>query len=437
VRGDAARQDEDMSATFRALNGNRNSKLFFSGLLVSNIGTWVQFTAIAIVVDRLTGKATAIGILTALQFAPMLFLGAWAGAVSDRLDRRRMAMITQSCLAAQATTIAVLDFTGHLSLGAIYALTLVLGIVNAIDNPARRGFVTELVPDHQIGSAVSLNTAVMTGSRIFGPAIAAVLIGQANVDTSWLFLVNALSFSAIISSLALLDTSTLHAAPKVAKGGTPVRDGLRFVRRNPLLWVTFIVFTIVATFGFNYNVSLPRLANEVWGNEAWYGWVLTANSVGSMLGSLATAARERVTIRWMAGMGLLLGFAGIALAWSPTGTTALFTAPLMGLGGAGFVAAMNSITQQECPPEMRGRILALTAVAFLGSYPIGAPITGVIGDTVGLEWSLGYGAIISLVAVCGLIWWALGRRPEESRVDVIRSLLGSSTAVAPSTSEHP
>jgi MFS family permease len=411
--------------------------MFFGGLLVSNIGTWVQFTAIAIVVDRLTGKATAIGILTALQFAPMLFLGAWAGAVSDRIDRRRMAMLTQSCLALQAATIAVLDFTGHLNIGVIYALTLVLGIVSALDNPARRGFVTELVPDHQVASAVSLNTAVMTGSRIFGPAIAAVLIGQAGVDTKWLFLVNALSFSAIISSLAALDSSTLHRAPRVAKGGTPVRDAWRFIRRTPLMWATFVVFTIVATFGFNYNVSLPRMANEIWGSEAWYGWVLTANSVGSLLGSLATASRERVTIRWMAGMGILLGVAGLALAWSPNGITALFVAPLMGLGGAGFVAATNAITQQECPPDMRGRILALTAVAFLGSFPIGAPITGIVGDTIGLEWSLGYGAVITLVTIGGLVWWALGRRPEESRFEVLRTLLGAPTAVAPSTSEHP
>ena len=426
-----------MSSTFRAVRGNRNAQLFFSGLLISNIGTWVQFTTIAIVVDRLTGKATAIGILTALQFAPMLVLGAWAGAVSDRIDRRRMAMVTQSALAVQAAAIAVLDFTGHLDIGAIYALTLVLGVVGALDNPARRGFVTELVPEHQIGSAVSLNTAVMTGSRIFGPAIAAVLIGQAGVATQWLFLVNALSFGAILASLALLDVTVLHRAPRVAKGGTPVRDALRFVRRTPLMWATFIVFTVVATFGFNYNVSLPRIANEIWGNEAWYGWVLTANSVGSLLGSLATASRDRVTIRWMSGMGLLLGVAGLGLAWSPSGQIALITAPLMGLGGAGFVAAMNSITQQECPPDMRGRILALTAVAFLGSFPIGAPITGIIGDTIGLEWSLGYGAIIPLVAVGGLIWWALGRRPEESRFEVLRTLLGSPTAIAPSTSEHP
>jgi MFS family permease len=313
----------------------------------------------------------------------------------------------------------------------------VLGVVSAIDNPARRGFVTELVPEDQIASAVSINTAVMTGSRIFGPALAAVLIGQLDVPTKWLFLANAVSFAAIIASLAALDTGRLHRSPRVAKGGTPVRDAFRFVRRTPLMWVTFIVFTVVSTFGFNYNVSLPRMSVEIWGSEAWYGWVLTANSVGSMLGSLATAARDRVTLRWMVGMGLVLGVAGLGLAWAPTGALAIAVAPLVGFGGAGFVAAMNSITQQECPPDMRGRILALTAVAFLGSFPIGGPITGVVGDAVGLPWSLAYGAIITLVAVGALIWWALGRRPDETRYDVLRTLLGAPTAVAPSTSEHP
>ena len=370
-----------MSSTFRAVRGNRNAQLFFTGLAVSNIGTWVQFTAIAIVVDRLTGKATAIGVLTALQFAPMLFFGAWGGAVSDRVDRRKMAIVTQTLLAVQAAAIAVLDIAGVLTIGAIYVLTLALGLINALDNPARRGFVTELVPEHQIASAVSLNTAVMTGSRIFGPALAAILIDQVGLDTQWLFTANAVSFAAIIASLAMLDTTALHPPPRVGRGGTPVRDGLRYVRRTPILWATFIVFTIVSTFGFNYNVVMPRMANEIWGNEAWFGWVLTSISVGSLLGSLATAARERVSLRWMAAMGAVLGIAQIGLAWAPSGVVAILVAPIMGLGGAGFVAAMNSITQQECPPDMRGRILALTAVAFLGSYPIGGPLTGVVADT--------------------------------------------------------
>lgn len=424
-----------MSATFRSVRGNRNAQLFFSGLMISNIGTWVQFTAVAIVVDRLTGKTTAIGILAALQFAPMLLLGAWAGAIADRVDKRRMAILTQGGLAVQAVALAALDVTGNLTIEAIYVLTLLLGIVSAIDNPARRGFVTELVPQEQIASAVSLNTAVMTGSRIFGPAITALSV--ASVGTAWLFTINAASFAAILVSLAFIDQTKLHPAPRAPRGGTPVRDALRYVRRTPLMWATFLVFAVVSTFGFNYNVSLPRMANEIWGDEAWYGWILTANSVGSMLGSLATAGRDRVTLRWMAGNGLLLGVAGLGLAWSPTALLAMLVSPLVGLGGAGFVASMNAITQQECPPDMRGRILALTAVAFLGSYPIGGPITGVVGDRVGLEWSLGYGAVISLLAVFALIWWALGRRPQESRYEVLRTLLGAPTPVAPSTTERP
>lgn len=424
-----------MTATFRSVRGNRNAQLFFAGLMISNIGTWVQFTAVAIVVDRLTGSTTAIGVLAALQFAPMLFLGAWAGGVADRVDKRRMATLTQAGLALQAVTLAVLDAAGRLDLGTVYVLTFVLGIVSALDNPARRGFVTELVPPSQIGSAVSLNTAVMTGSRIFGPAITALLVGR--IGTTWLFAANAVSFLAILGSLVLIDRAALHPTPRAPRGGTPVRDALRYVRRTPLMWVTFVVFTVVSTFGFNYNVSLPRMASEIWGSESWYGWVLTANSIGSLLGSLATAGRERVTLQWMAVNGAVLGVAGLGLAWAPTARSALLVAPLVGLGGAGFVASMNAITQQACPPDMRGRILALTAVAFLGSYPIGGPITGLIGDQVGLEWSLGYGAVLSLVAVAGLVWWALGSRPDETRFEVLRTLLGSPTAVAPAPTERP
>jgi MFS family permease len=424
-----------MTSTFRSVRGNRNAQLFFSGLMASNIGTWVQFTALAILVDRLTGKTTSIGILSALQFGPMLVLGAWAGAVADRVDRRKMTMLTQSGLAAQAVVLMVLDMTDSLNIEIIYALTLVMGIISALDNPARRGFVTELVPEQQIANAVSLNTAVMTGSRIFGPAITALLIGR--VDTVWLFTINAVSFVAILASLALIDRSRLYPPPRAPKGGTPVRDGLRYVRRTPIMFATFIVFTIVSTFGFNYNVSLPRMASEIWGSEQWYGWVLTANSVGSMLGSLATASRQYVTIRWMAGSGFLLGLAGIALAWSPNPYLALLVSIPVGLGGAGFVASMNAITQQECPPVMRGRILALTAVAFLGSYPIGGPITGIIGDQVSLQWSLCYGAIITLFAVGGLVWWALGQSPEPSRFAALRSLLSAEDAEAPDPAEHP
>ena len=423
-----------MAGTFRSLR-HRNARLFFVGLLLSNIGTWVQFTAVAILVDRLTGRTTALGVLTALQFLPMLFLGAYAGALADQHDRRKMVILTQGGLALQAVALAVFDLTGTINLGIIYVLTFVLGVISAFDNPARRGFVTELIPEEDIANAISLNTATMTGSRIFGPAIAAVLVGP--LGTGWLFTINAFSFVAILGSLFLLDRSALFPTPRAARGGTPVRDGLRYMRRTPSLFVPFVVFTLVATFGFNHNVVFPRMAREIWGSETYFGFVLTTMSIGSLLGSLLTAGRPRVTLRWMIANGFVLGLAALGLAFSGSVWLALLLAVPLGLGGAGFITAFNAITQQECPPEMRARILALTAVAFLGSYPIGGPITGLVGDYASLEWSLAYGAVITLVSVSGLVWWALGRRETESRFEVLRTLLGSSTAIAPSPSEHP
>jgi MFS family permease len=423
-----------MSSTFRSLQ-NRNARLFFLGLMLSNIGTWVQFTALAILVDRLTGRTTALGVLTALQFLPMLFFGAYAGAIADQRDRRKMAMLTQAGMALQAVALAIFDLTGTINIGVIYVLTFVLGLVSAFDNPARRGFVTELVPEEDIANAISLNTATMTGSRIFGPATAALLVGP--LGTGWLFSINAVSFVAILGSLFLLDQSALYPATRAEKGGTPVRDGLRYIRHTPSLYAPFIVFTLVATFGFNHNVVFPRMAREIWGSETWFGWALTTMSIGSLLGSLLTASRPVVTLRWMIANGLLLGLAGLALAFSGRAWLALALAVPLGLGGAGFITSMNAITQQACPPEMRARILALTAVAFLGSFPIGGPITGLVGDYVSLEWSLAYGAVISLTATSALIWWGLGNRPEATRFEVLRTLLGSSTPIAPSPSEHP
>ncbi|MEK9938110.1 MAG: MFS transporter, partial [Ilumatobacter sp.] len=181
--------------TFRSLR-HRNARLFLGGLFVSQIGAWAQFTVLAVVVDRLTGSTTAIGVLTALQFGPLLVLGAWSGSFADRVDRRRIVLATQTLLAAQAVVLAVADIAGVLNVGVVYVLTIVLGVVSAIDNPARRGFLIQLVDQHEISNVMSLNTATMTGSRIFGPAIAALLINR--IDTGWLFALNAITSIAII-----------------------------------------------------------------------------------------------------------------------------------------------------------------------------------------------------------------------------------------------
>lgn len=381
------------STTFRSLR-HHNVRRYLGGLAVSQIGAWVQFTTVAVVVDRLTESTTAIGILTALQFGPLLVIGAWAGSLSDRVNRHRVVLITQSLMALQAVLLALAHLTGSLSLGVVYAATLILGIVSALDNPSRRGFLTELVNQDEISNVMSLNTATMTGSRIFGPAIAALLIGPLGVG--WMFVINAVTSAAIIFSIVTIDQAQVTEPPRVAKGGQPIREAVRFIARTPLFGPVFVIYTVVSTFGYNHNVALPRIADAAWGNRMWFGWVMTASSLGSLIGSLLTAGRSKVSLRWMTANVVVLGCSGVALAFSPSGPVALVVAVPLGLGGAGFIASMNSWSQDMCPPEMRGRVLAFGAVAFLGSYPIGGPITGVIGDSIGLTWSLLYGAVIVL-----------------------------------------
>lgn len=387
---------------FRSLR-HRNARIFFAGLMLSNVGSWLQFTATSVLLYRLTGKATATGLNAMFQFLPMLLIGPWAGGLSDRVDRRRLTMVTQAALGAQAVVLGVVELTGNTTVGAVYALSLVLGVVNAIDNPSRRGFVTELVPPDDIGNAMSLNTAAMTGSRVFGPALAAVLIGP--LGPGWLFVANGISFGAILLSLFAIRTEELHKLPRAERGGKPVREAFAHVRNDRDLRLTFLVFTLVSTFSFNYSVVLPKLSDVRWASPDAFGWLLTVVSLGSLVGSLSTARLHRVSVEWFFVNVALVGVSAIVLAWAPNLAVAFVVCVPLGASGTAIVASMNAITQQKAPPQMRSRLLALVAVAFLGSTPIGGPITGWIGDAMSIEWSLGYGGVVCL-ACMGLYWRA-------------------------------
>ncbi len=382
------------SQTFRSLR-TRSARRFFVGLLVSNVGTWIQSTAMSLLVYDLTGRATAVGFTFLAQFLPMLLLGVWAGAVADRVDKRRMAMITQSVMGVQAVVLGVLVVADLAELWVVYLAALVLGVAGALDNPARRGYVVELVEPADIPNVLALNTAVMTGSRIFGPAIAAALIGP--LGAGWLFVINGITFLAILWPLATADVTELHPSPPAARGGRPVREALAFVARNPRLAVLFTVFTVVGTFAFNYGVSLLKIADVRFGDEGLFGWLLAVTSIGSMLGSLYTAGRRSVGMRYFFGSLVVLGVSGIGLAWSPNIWVAYVVGLPLGAAGAAVIASMNGISQLETPAHMRGRILALGAVAFLGTTPIGSPITGWVADRVSAEWSLAYGSVVALV----------------------------------------
>jgi len=387
---------------FRSLS-NRNARLFFAGLLFSNIGSWLQLTATSFLLYRLTGSSVDLGINAALQFLPMLLLGAWAGAFADRFDRRRTTVITQSLLALQAIVLGICDVSGVISVELVFILTAILGVVGAIDNPSRRGLVTELVPPNEIGNAMSLNTAVMTGSRIFGPAIAATLVGP--LGTGWLFIVNGVSYIFMLYGVVGLRKSEMFTPEPRPAGGTPVRDGIRFVRTHQRLFPLFVVFAVVSTFAFNYGVSLPKLADLKWGNAEYYGWILAVTSIGSLIGALATARLHLTRYMWVASAALMLGVANVGMAIAPNVWVAFVWAIPLGAGGAAMIAGANSIITQEAPPDMRGRMLALTAVAFLGSTPIGGPITGLVADYVSVSWSLAYGGIITLLAAVFMFSW--------------------------------
>ena len=394
---------------FRSLR-HRNARVFFAGLLVSNVGTWVQMTAMSMLVYDLTGTATSTGISLLCQFLPMLLLGGWAGAVADRRDRRSMALVTQSGMALQAFLLGAVTLAGWASIPVLYSLSLALGVLNALDNPARRGLVIELVEPDEISNVMSLNTAVMTGSRIVGPALAAFLRGLVGGGrpVGWLFLLNGVSFAAIVGSLVVIDTSQLRRSPVAKRGGRPVREAIAFIVRDRRLRTVFVVFTLVATFAFNYSVSLLKIADYSYGRTGAYGVLLAITGLGSVIGSLLTARQTRITTGWFFGAGILLGVSGLLMAWAPTLWLAVLLGVPVGMGGAAFISAQNGIVQQDAPADMRGRLLALGAVAFLGSTPVGAPITGLVADHVSAGWSLGYGSVITLLACA--VGWAARRR---------------------------
>ncbi len=386
---------------FRSLNAY-NARLYFAGLMLSNIGSWMQLTATSYLVYRLTGNAADLGYNVAFQFLPMLLLGTWAGAFADRYDRRTIMVTTQSLMAVQAILLGVLDITGHVTLPIVWALSLCLGVLGAMDNPARRGLITELVPQTLLSNAMSLNTTVMTGSRVFGAALAAVLVVP--LGTGWLFILNGLSYAAMIYGIVGLRSVEMVPAVKRPSGGTPVRDVFRYVASNRRLSAMFFVYIVVSTFAFNYSVVYPKLADVKWGNADAFGWLLTVTGIGSVVGSLATARLPRVPLRWLVFNVGVLGAANIAVAFSPNLVWAFALSLPLGFGGAAMIASGNAISQQESPPDMRGRLLALTAVAFLGSTPIGGPITGLIADNVSLEWSMAYGGVSCFLCLAVLAW---------------------------------
>lgn len=385
------------SDTFRSLR-HRNFRLFFGGQLISQTGTWLSMLTQTLLVMELTDSSgIALGFLTAFQFGPMLVLGAWGGAVADGADKRRLLITVQSLAMAQSIVLGVLVLTDLASVPVIFALALVQGVLNSFDNPARRAFVVEMVPTEDLPNAVSLNSAVMTGSRVVGPAAAGALV--LTVGYGWPFIIDGLSYVAVIAGLLAMRPAELYRAPRVPRRPGAVREGLRYMRAEPNLFVPLVMMALIGTFAFNFSVTVPLLVNgPLGGGTGTFTLLFSVLSLGSLVGALATARRTVVTPRQLVRSSAAFGVSMVLLAISPTLGFAFPVAVLLGLASIAFMTTSTAIVQLLAGPEYRGRVLAIQAMVFLGSTPIGGPIVGFISDTAGPRVGLLVGALACFVA---------------------------------------
>jgi MFS family permease len=389
--------------TFRSFH-IRNFRLFFGGQLISQIGNWLTLIAQTLLVLKLTDSGIALGALAAAQFGPVLLLGSWAGLVADRSDKRKLLLIVQTIAMAQSFALAALAFTGHPPVLAIYAVAIVGGITIAFDNPARRAFVVEMVPEDDMQNAVSLNSALMTGSRVVGPVIAGLLV--VNVGFGWCFLVDAFSYVAVLAGLWLMRSEELRPAPVTRKGKGQIRDGLRYARSVPELWVPLVMMAAVGTLSYNFQTVFP-LFNErdLHGSTTTYTWLFAVVSVGALIGALRVARRHTTSIRSVALSSLGYGAAMTVMAVAPNRWIAYAVGLFLGVTSIAFLTSSTAIVQMRSAPEMRGRVLALQAMLFLGSTPIGGPIVGWIAQQFGARYAIGVGA----VAAFGAGVWGLAK----------------------------
>jgi MFS family permease len=374
-----------------------NYRRYFTGQLISLSGTWMQTVSALWLVLSLTGSGVAVGLTTALQFLPMLLFGAWGGLLADRFSKRRLLMTTQALMALPAIGLFAVTVTGAAAAWMVYLAVFAMGAVNAVDNPTRQSFVIEMVGPDRVVNAVSLNSVIVQSARIVGPAIAGLLIAAFGVAPS--FALNALTFVAMIVALRGMDTAQLRDAPLAARERGAIRAGLRYVRATPELAVPLALMALVGTFGFNFQVILPLLARFSFdGGAGVYAALVSAMGVGSVAGALVTGARGRAGPRLIAGAALAFGGAALLAAAAPRMIVEVGALVLLGAAAVTFAAAVNSSLQLAVAPHMRGRVMALYSVVFLGSTPFGGPLAGWLSQTYDPRWALLLAAISGLAA---------------------------------------
>jgi len=399
------------SRTFLSLR-HRNFRLFFLGQLVSNTGNWLTNVALTLLILHLTNSGLAVGALTAAQFGPILLLSPWAGAIADRSDKRKLLFVTQTLEMCQSITLAVLAFMPHPPLGALYVTAAAGGVMLAFDNPLRRSFVTEMVQPEDRPNAVALYSAIVNTSRIFGPALAGVLV--VTVGFGWCFAIDAATYIFVLIALGMMRPAELWrvAVPERAKGA--VRAAMRYVAKMPHLRISFVTLAVVGTLGYNLNVELPLLVEHtLHRGDAAFTLLYTVFSVGALTSALIVAQRSLVRMKHILVGGASFGTALLLLAAVPNIETAIVVAFAVGVTSILYFTATTAIVQVEADPSMHGRILGLQSVLLIGTAPIGGPIDGAIADAFGARAPLVVGGIASLGAAA---WgYAAVRRAQKSR----------------------
>ncbi len=374
-----------------------NYRKYFTGQAISLIGTWMQTTAQSWLVLTVTHSATDLGLVVALQTLPVLLLGPYAGVIADRVDKRRLMVVLQSAMGVQALALGVLTLAGTATFADISVLAVVLGLNNCFENPARQAFVLEMVGAGDLRNAVSLNSTLVNAARAVGPAIAGVFI--ATVGTGWCFVANAVSFVAVVVSLVTMDVRSLEPTPPAQRQKGQLREGLRYVARTPELGIPLAMMGLVGMLAYEFQVTLPVAAQRVFhGGSESYGLMTAAMGIGAAVGGLVSAARGRTGIRSLVVTAVIFGVVIMATALSPDAAVAYVALVFVGFASVSFLAMGNSTLQLEAEPQMRGRVMALWSVAFLGSTPVGGPLIGWVSARAGARVGLAVGAASCLVA---------------------------------------
>jgi MFS family permease len=412
--------DRLLGRTFSSLR-IRNYRYYFAGQSLSLIGTWMQSVTQSWLVYASTRSGFDVGLVVALQTLPILVLGPLGGTIADRFGKYRILFWTQALAGVQALVLAGLDLSGHLALWELYAMAVVLGFVNMVDNPTRQTFIVEMVGREQLANAVTLNSVMVNVARAIGPAVAGVLI--ASVGSGWCFLANGVSFGFVLASLRAMDPEALTPAPRSERGRGQLREGFRYVGRTPVVRDALIMMAVIGCLTYEFQTTLPLMSGGPFhGDARTYGFLTAFMGVGAVVGGLYAAGRPGRGPRRLVGTAAVFGVAVLAAALAPNliGEEILLLA--VGACSVTFLALGNATLQLSAEPSMRGRVMSLWSVAFLGSTPVGGPLVGFIAGWLGARFGLGLGGIAALAAAgYGWVRWRAsepaGTGPDPEAVD--------------------